>query len=171
MRIMLGKKHPYNRSMFRGMGRALSFLAGHPFPATMADKGQSFQSTMAHRENKISQTMFTKAGGGREAKSPDGSKEENPVAPIKTEVKITSVPAKPMTAEEAEEKRLREIDEIAQAINDDNLVRKAKYGDMHKGIFPHSASDLALKALQKKAQDIAYRDIDIGVAAMKQSAK
>ena len=161
MRMMLGKMHPYNRSMFRGIGRALSFLTGQPFPATMADK-----------VNEKSQNHHTKldVDGGPEAKASGRLKEGNPVEPIKAELKTSSV-AKPMTAEESEEKRLREIDEIAQAINDDDLVREAKYGDIHKGIFPSSASELALKALQKKAEDITYRDVDIGVAAVNQSAR
>lgn len=162
MRMMIGKMHPYNRSMFRGMERALSFLAGQPFPTTMADK-----------VNEKSQNYLTKPGDdvGQEAENSGGPKEGNPVAPIKTELKTSSAPAMPMTAEEAEEKRLREIDEIAQAINDDDLVCEAKYGDIHKGIFPSSASEIALKAAQKKAKDITYRDIDVGVAAVKQSIR
>lgn len=174
MRMMLGKGKTYNREMLmpRSMSKALSsLLTKQRPPAAMSEKGQLFKSTMADRENKKSQTMLTKTGvdGGQEAKSSSGSKESTPVAPIKTELKAPPAPVKPMTAEEAEEKRMQEIDEIAPAVNDDELVREAKYGNLRKGIFPYSASELALKALQKKAQDSAYSDIDIGVAAAKGS--
>jgi len=67
----------------------------------------------------------------------------------------------------AERKRLQEIDEIAPAINDHDLVREAKYGDFSRGIMPYSAEKLALKAAQRQAKKIRYADVDAGVAAAK----
>lgn len=70
-------------------------------------------------------------------------------------------------AAEAEKRRLQEIDEIALAVNDEALVHEAKYGDYENGIRPYSAAVLALKAMQKRAKEILYADVDAGVMAVK----
>lgn len=51
------------------------------------------------------------------------------------------------TAVEAERKRQQEIDEIAVAINDPELVKEAKYGEK-----ACSAQELAFRAMQKQAK-------------------
>ena len=51
-------------------------------------------------------------------------------------------------AVEQERKRLREIDEIANAVGDENLIREAKYGEKTM-----NASELALLALRKQSEE------------------
>lgn len=51
-------------------------------------------------------------------------------------------------AVEQERKRLREIDEIANAVGDENLIQEAKYGEKTM-----NASELALRALKKQSEE------------------
>lgn len=69
--------------------------------------------------------------------------------------------------DQAEKRRLQEIDEIAPLINDEALVRESKYGDYKNGIGPYSTAELALKAMQRQAKEIVYTDVDAGVKAAK----
>ena len=70
---------------------------------------------------------------------------------------------------EAERKRIMEIDEIANQVGDEELVREAKFGNT-----PMSASDLALVALKKQGEmgarfikDMRSDADDSGVAGVK----
>ena len=67
--------------------------------------------------------------------------------------------------QQAERKRIEEIDSIASVINDAELVNEAKYGNAQKGIIPYSAAELAYKSAQKRAEGLAYADVDAGVQA------
>lgn len=72
-----------------------------------------------------------------------------------------------LSPEEKERKRMEEIDSIASAVTHKELINEAKYGDAKRGISPYSAAELAFKDAQKRAQDMAYADVDAGVRAVK----
>lgn len=73
--------------------------------------------------------------------------------------------------DQAEQKRLEEIDSIAAVIKDEELINEAKYGNAAKGISPYSAAELAFKAAQKRAKNMIYSDVDAAVQAVKHIGK
>lgn len=88
------------------------------------------------------------------AKNLEELRKENPelAAVVEAEVKAaatTNTPPEQPSAEETlagERKRLQEIDEIASMINDDELVKEAKYGEK-----ACTAQELAFRAMKKQA--------------------
>lgn len=93
------------------------------------------------------------------AKNLEELRKENPelAATVEAEVKAAAAAAAPTgtTADQGaikatlneERKRMQEIDEIASMVNDDDLVKEAKYGDK-----ACTAQELAFRAMQKQAK-------------------
>lgn len=86
------------------------------------------------------------------AKNLEELRKENPelASTIEAEVKAAASAADQNAinaAVEAERKRQQEIDEIAVAVNDPDLVKEAKYGEK-----ACTAQDLAFRAMQKQSK-------------------
>lgn len=126
------------------------------FPG-MANKVSSGPNQLI-KSSKSKATMPGSEGGNNlMAKNLKELRNEDPklAAAVEAEVKAASKPINAAVA--AERKRLQAIDEIAPAINDEDLVHEAKYGDQ-----PYTAAELALRATLNKT-------VDEGIKAVKQA--
>lgn len=121
------------------------------FPTIVTDKltAVGHKSTKVNGESAMINTISTsytpaeaeKKEGGINMKTIEELKAEHPdvIKQFEEEVKASAI--------EAERKRQQEIDEIASAVNDNQLVKEAKYG-------PNActAQELAFRAMQKQAK-------------------
>jgi len=103
-----------------------------------------YSFTHADERNKNMPTKNGNEGGNKlMAKNLDELRKENPelAATIEAEVRAVAKQSAINAVVAAERKRLQEIEDIAEAINDDKLVFEAKYGEK-----ACTAQELALRA-------------------------
>lgn len=112
-----------------------------------ADRFQTLPRHLKTMKNTIED--LTQGNGGKEEMTRQEIKEKYP--DIYNEI-IQEAQAEQSgavsDAVEQERKRLREIDEIANAVGDENLIQEAKYGEKTM-----NASELALRALKKQSEE------------------
>lgn len=155
MKIVPGRIYPLNSPFIQDKRRTAKPLWAHHLPTFIPVKTDVINNNMPAKSGR-------EGGNNLMAKNLEELRKENPklATTIEVEVKAAASGLTPVDAAiQAERRRLKEIDDIAMAIDDDVLVHEAKYGTE-----PCTASKLALRATLNKA-------VDCGVSVAKGSIR